>query len=116
VPAKPGTSRFAHPELPNLSRAVDELGTSMFGTSGFTQSIVNTINLVRINEYKFKPQMQSRLSEVSGAGPHNSCTPKHYQPSRSTNFTISAMRSKTVGIERFILPKFRFTARYQNCY
>jgi hypothetical protein len=34
-----------------------------------------------------------------GAGPHSSCTQKHYQSSRSTNFTnitISAMRRKLV--------------------
>jgi hypothetical protein len=44
--------------------------------------------------------MQSTLSEVCGAGPHSSCTQKHYQPNRSTNFTnitISAIRSNTVG-------------------
>jgi hypothetical protein len=43
--------------------------------------------------------MQSRLSEVSGVGPHSFCTQKHYQPNRSTNFikiTISAMRRKIV--------------------
>jgi hypothetical protein len=39
------------------------------------------------------------LSEVSETGPYISCTQKHYQPSRSTNFTNttnSAMRSKKV--------------------
>jgi hypothetical protein len=49
---------------------------------------------------QIQTQMQSRLSEVSGADPHNSCTQKQYQPSRSTNFTnitVSAIRNKIVG-------------------
>jgi hypothetical protein len=53
---------------------------------------------MQVNEYRFKPQMQSRLNEVSEADPHSSFTQKHYQPSRPTNFTnitISAMKQNS---------------------
>ena len=50
--AKPETSGFANPELPDLGKTASELRTSEF-----IQSRVNTIKLVRVNGYKFKPQI-----------------------------------------------------------
>jgi hypothetical protein len=54
--------------------------------------------------------MQSMLSEVSETGPHSFCIEKHYQPSRSTNFTDttnSAMRSKKVRVTKICFIEVR---------